>query len=75
LTVAKVHEPEAIRGLLLITFRMPPPARPESAKAKRSPRKSADAKRIEQLERELQYLKESRQTTQEELETSNEELR
>jgi two-component system CheB/CheR fusion protein len=75
LTVAKVHEPEAIRGLLLITFRMTPSAPPESAKAKRSPRKSADAKRIEQLERELQYLKESRQTTQEELETSNEELK
>lgn len=74
LTVSKIHEPEAIRGLLLVTVRPTPPAVPESA-ARRPKPKAGDGERIAQLERELQYMKESHQTTQEELETSNEELK
>ncbi len=75
-TVAQLNDPENLRGLLLVTFRplAPPPPKPAPS-PKRKRKKSDDGERLEQLERELQYSKESHQTTREELETSNEELK
>jgi two-component system CheB/CheR fusion protein len=75
-SVVKLKDPESVRGLLLVTFRpVAPPAPEPTSKTKKKPKKSGDGERIEQLERELQYLKESHQSTLEELETSNEELK
>ncbi len=77
LTVAKLTEPESVRGLLLVTFEMEPavklpaPARKTSQRAKASPA----AGRLTDLERELQFTKETLQSTVEELQTSNEELK
>ncbi|KAA5542674.1 PAS domain S-box protein [Roseiconus nitratireducens] len=73
LVVAKILEPEPIRGLLLVTFRpVPPPTVSEKQQSRRS-RASPD--RVEVLQRELQYMKQSHQATLEKLETSNEELK
>ncbi|HUG68374.1 MAG TPA: chemotaxis protein CheB [Pirellulaceae bacterium] len=72
LSVARLDNPETVRGLLLVTFR--PSSRAAPVKAKRQRTKPRDDDRIEQLERELQHMRESHQTTLEELETSNEEL-
>jgi two-component system CheB/CheR fusion protein len=52
-----------------------PPVQSRPAKAGGAKKKLRDRGRVEQLERELQYTKESHQTTLEELETSNEELK
>lgn len=72
LTVWKITSPESLAGLLLISF-MPsaPKKRPHERKTSTNP----DAERVIDLEQELQYSKESLQTTVEELETSNEELK
>ena len=70
LTVTKLKEPESLRGLLLITFRLTPP---QPARAKPG-RKKADDSRVKQLERELQYMRESHRAALEQLETTNEEL-
>jgi two-component system CheB/CheR fusion protein len=72
LGVARILEPESLRGLLLVTFRPRPaePPRPEGPA-----RGQRDAGRIGELERELQCTRESLQTTIEELETANEELK
>jgi two-component system CheB/CheR fusion protein len=71
LTVSPLHDPEALRGLLLITFTAAAPQEQETH------RKGKDARpgRVKELERELHYVKESLQRTVEELEASNEELR
>lgn len=71
LAVTRIKEPEALRGLFVITFRAVPP--PESGPEKKPVFVEAD--RVEGMERELQYAKESLQSTIEELETSNEELK
>jgi two-component system CheB/CheR fusion protein len=74
ITVSKISEPEAVRGLLLVTFK--PVSGPESPPARRSKRQRPQSStRAQELERELQYTKESLQSTVEELETSNEELK
>ena len=79
LSVARLHEPESARGLLLVTFRTAPPASPEppsEGRGRKPGRKSeGDPNRIVQLEQELQLTRESLQTAFEELETSNEELK
>src|SRR5262245_10178784 len=73
-SVTKITNPDQIRGLLIVTFRDPAPAAPEPVpKGRRS--KSDRTEHAEDLERQLQYAKESLQTTVEELETSNEELK
>jgi two-component system CheB/CheR fusion protein len=73
-SVTKLHEPEALRGLLLVAFRLRPgPAETEAAPSR--PRKQPMSDRADELERELLRTKESLQTTIEELETSNEELK
>jgi two-component system CheB/CheR fusion protein len=77
LSVIRIVEPEPIRGLLMILFRpVAPAAAPTAAPtAKMGPASKVSMDRVETLERELQYMKESHQTTLEELETSNEELK
>lgn len=77
LSVEQLEEPDALRGLLLVSFRPSPLALPESGEdgADRAPHDGEGPGRTDDLERELQYTKESLQTTVEELETSNEELK
>jgi len=76
LTVSRLQEPEAVRGLLLVTLSDMPQAKEKSSSRKQQKKKPAeDPGRISRLERELQYMKESHQTTLEELETTNEELK
>jgi two-component system CheB/CheR fusion protein len=75
LTVTPIKEPEALRGLLLVTFRPSPEAPEPRAKAKRGEKKAKADGRLAQLERVLKFMKETHQTTLEELETSNEELK
>ena len=76
LAVTKLRVPESIRGLLLVAFQTEPagekrlPARKAAARSAKPP-----PGRILNLERELQYVKETLQSTVEELETSNEELK
>lgn len=71
LSVRKITEPEAIRGLYLVA--LSPSATPAKTAAARVTGRAGT--RIEEMERELQYTKENLQTTIEELETSNEELK
>jgi two-component system, chemotaxis family, CheB/CheR fusion protein len=75
LTVAKLHEPEAVRDLLLVTFHPLPPDVPETpGKSRPRRKKTPGAERTEQLERELQHIKEAYRATVEESQTLNEEL-
>ncbi|MGE5303065.1 MAG: chemotaxis protein CheB [Alphaproteobacteria bacterium] len=75
-SVENINEPEAVRGLLLVTFKESTPAGPLAARrGKIARKKTEESGRIADLERELQYTKESLQTTVEELETTNEELK
>ncbi len=75
LHVCRLKEPESVRGLLLVTFQ-PVPEAPAPVETKpHRPAEAVEVERLAQLERELQYMKETYQTTLEELETSNEELK
>ena len=74
LAVTKLTEPESVRGLLLVTFETKPDAKPATSQAPRPPMKPRSG-RVPELERELQYTKETLQGTVEELETTNEELK
>jgi two-component system CheB/CheR fusion protein len=74
-TVRPLKEPDAMRGLLVVTFEdMPTSKQVASIKKGRGPAKKP-TNIIKQLERELAHTRENLQTTIEELETSNEELR
>jgi two-component system CheB/CheR fusion protein len=77
LTVVKLAEPESVRGLLLVTFALEPPAKPPlpARGTSRHAKAGPPAGRVPELERELQYAKETLQSTVEELQTSNEELK
>jgi two-component system, chemotaxis family, CheB/CheR fusion protein len=68
--VRTIPEPEAIRGLLMITFET---VSRDGTKKPLAPKKKARGRAAE-LEQELQFTRESLQTTIEELETANEEL-
>lgn len=74
LTVTRLHDPEILRGLFLVTFRSQP-ATPKPRGATSRARDKQGAGGIVELERELQCTRESLQTTIEELETANEELK
>ncbi|MEH6570370.1 MAG: chemotaxis protein CheB [Halioglobus sp.] len=77
-SVIAIAEPEAMRGLLLISFNPIPPPQERPAKARRkgsSGSVDADTERMQYLEREVRHTRESLQRTVEELETANEELR
>lgn len=72
--VSRITEPEALRGLFLISFK-PQPRHEPAPKRRGKTQRMRGPGRVEELERELQSTKESLQTTIEELETSNEELK
>jgi two-component system CheB/CheR fusion protein len=78
LSVVKLDQPEALRDLLLVSFRPTPPAPGDSAPGAAASSTGADSalsdERVEQLERTLRFLRETHYATLEELETSNEEL-
>lgn len=74
LSVTRIEEPEAIRGLFLVTMR-PTGMKPKSKESKGKKEAGAEGpNRVRELEEELRFTRESLQTTIEELETSNEEL-
>ena len=77
LTVVALNEPESVRGLLLVTFEMEAAAKPPAPAGKNSRRAkpAPPAGLVTDLERELQFTKETLQSTVEELQTSNEELK
>lgn len=74
-SVVKISEPEAIRGLLLVSFRpATPPEETDSAKQRQDSGQEPPAL-VDQLRREVEHLIRSQQTMREELETANEELK
>ena len=75
-TVNKLHSPDAVDGLFMVTFSLAEPRVAEDAGSGDTAADPVDKKpsRIEALEREVQYTRESLQSAVEELETSNEEL-
>ena len=74
LTVVKLNEPESVRGLFLVTFQAEPAVKRAAGKTRRELPKSAHG-RAPDLERELQYTRETLKSTVEQLQTSNEELK
>jgi two-component system CheB/CheR fusion protein len=74
LSVTKIEEPEAIRGLFLVTMR-PTGVKQASKSPKEKKEQRGRPDREQELDEELRFTKESLQTTIEELETSNEELK
>ncbi len=75
LSVQPIISPETLRGLLLVCFRPAPASSAEAAEGDRVESGAGEAERMLDLEREMQYTKESLQSAVEELETSNEELK
>jgi len=74
LSVTRILEPEAVRGLFLVTFR-PHPAAAAAVRPRIRAPKAREHGRIRDLEHELQFTRESLQSTIEELQTTNEELK
>jgi len=75
LQVTPIEDPEAIRGLYLITLTRVHEYVPEkSASEGARPDKPVPPGRVEEVERELRYARESHQTAMEEVQTTNEEL-
>ena len=75
LTVNPLTEPDAIPGLLIISFQeAEPQPQGKTTRAKR-PATSGSSERIEELKQELVYTKENLQATIEELQAANEELK
>ena len=72
---SRIAEPESIRGLFLVTFRLSPVQAARPARRKKSAAASPSPGRVEELEQELLFTKESLQSTVEELQTTNEELK
>lgn len=66
-------EPESLRGLLLVTFEEKKPISP--AEARRAKKHDGHLGARKELERELKYVKDTLQSTVEEMETSQEELK
>lgn len=75
LRVRKLTEPEALRGMFLVSFERAEPIALEQPSVVGADVNAAAAQRISELDRELQYAKEVHQSTVEELETMNEELK
>jgi two-component system CheB/CheR fusion protein len=74
LIVRPLVSPKEMQGLVMITFEepSPPKPKPEQKKSKATGRQD---KRIEEVEQELAYTRETLQATIEELQASNEELK
>lgn len=78
LVVHAIADPQAMRGLILISFRPVPEPIAEPEHRKHKGRKGVDqasAERMQYLEHELLHTRETLQRTVEELETANEELK
>lgn len=77
LTVKRIHEPEALRGLLLVTFvpHADEPALPSQAKGSKRAKGKREATFSPGVVQELQYTKQRLQHTIEEHQTANEELK
>lgn len=75
LTVQRLTEPEALQGLLLITFDQARPAKTAARTSAAVPAAVAQKKGEAGLRQELAYTKQRLQRTIEELQTSNEELK
>jgi len=77
LQVRPLMKPEAMQGLMMVTFetKKPPEKRGKEKKVPESPVGGKIDTRVISLEQELQSTKEYLQTTVEELEASNEELK
>lgn len=82
ITVVSMEQPEAVKGLLLVTFQPAGEAGEHGAKGKNHRKghkpdkgRGGSPGRVSDLEHELQLAKESLQTTVEQLEASNEELK
>jgi len=72
LTIKPIEEPESMRGLLLAVFReAPTPIKGKTGRGGSTARNTV----VEELEKEIKYLRETLQTTTEEMETSQEELK
>ncbi|MCA9016873.1 MAG: chemotaxis protein CheB, partial [Planctomycetaceae bacterium] len=71
LCVSKIKMPEVVRGLLLVTFcpSSRVPGKPASKSTKKRQKETVD-NTVEQLEQELQFLRETHQATLEELASS-----
>jgi two-component system CheB/CheR fusion protein len=74
LTVKPLETSEPASGLMMVIFDEIPLPAPKKPAEKRRPSNKKTDRKIEALEKELQYSKENLQTTIEELETANEEL-
>ncbi|HEY2951274.1 MAG TPA: CheR family methyltransferase, partial [Verrucomicrobiae bacterium] len=75
LAVSRIVEPEAIRGLFLVTILPSVGARARPSRRNKSASASLAPARVAELEQELLCTKESLQSTVEELQTTNEELK
>jgi two-component system, chemotaxis family, CheB/CheR fusion protein len=72
--VSPIDGPVALHGLLLVSFRASPDTQDKAPPA-HGRRQKGEPERTLELERDLQYTRESLQITVEEFETSNEELK
>jgi two-component system CheB/CheR fusion protein len=74
-TVRPIHAPEAVAGLLFVTFQEEvPSAQAADPSAQQAAAETGDESAIRQLEFELKATREDLQSTIEEMESSNEEL-
>ncbi len=74
-TVKRVHEPEALRGLFLVTFAVKEKGLASSSKETKRKKSKSEPAPDPGLIQELHYTKQRLQHTNEELQTSNEELK
>jgi two-component system CheB/CheR fusion protein len=75
LRVVRITEPEVLRGLTMVSFHPVAVDQDGAAQPVKGAMTKQELTRNEELERDLQYTRETLQTTVEELETSNEELK
>jgi two-component system CheB/CheR fusion protein len=75
LHVKPFMKPDALKGLLMVTFMDIPFEEKRKQSREKSKPSSKQASRVAELEQELQFTKEYLQTTVEEMETSQEELK
>jgi two-component system, chemotaxis family, CheB/CheR fusion protein len=73
-TASRLTESEAVRDLFIVTFRPSSAASAKVSKQTRAETTPASLSRVEELEQEILFTRESLQSTVEELQTTNEEL-
>jgi two-component system, chemotaxis family, CheB/CheR fusion protein len=82
ISARRLIEPQALQGLILLSFRLRPPVEPNvdegeptSPSSPPGPQDMDERDQLRAVENELRYTKETLRSTIEELETSNEELK